>query len=73
LDRSGFGPIVDAGSVLMALPSSAELIVFEPDDKNFEELARIKMSDMSIFAHPVLSDSRIFIKDQQTVALYGME
>ena len=32
-DRSGFGAIVDAGSVLLALPSNSELIAFAPSDK----------------------------------------
>jgi outer membrane protein assembly factor BamB len=73
LDRSGFGPIVDAGSVLMVLPSNAELIVFEPDDKSFKELTRIKVSEASIYAHPVLSGKWIFIKDQQTITLYELE
>ena len=32
-DRSGFAAMVDAGSCLMALPSSSELIVFKPSEQ----------------------------------------
>lgn len=72
-DRSGFGAIVSAGSCLMALPSSSEMIVFKPSDKEFSELAKIKVSDTPIYAHPVIAGNRIFIKDQDTVAMLMIE
>jgi len=72
-DRSGFGPVVDAGSVLLALPSSAELIVFKADGKEYAELAKIKVSDTATYAHPVVAGNRIFIKDQEAAAMYTIE
>ena len=69
-DRGGFAAIVDAGSCLMALPSeSSELIVYKPSKNQYEELAKIKVADTPIYAHPVIAGSRIFIKDQESVAL----
>ena len=65
-----FGSIVDAGSVLFALPEKTGLIVFKPSDKQFEELARIKVSDTSIYAHPIIAGNRIFIKDKESLALW---
>lgn len=65
-----FGAIVDAGSVLVALPSKSELIIFKPGDKQYEELARIKVSDTPTYAHPVISGNRIFIKDKETVTMF---
>jgi len=73
LDRSGFGTIVDAGSVLMALPSSGEMIVFKPGDKKYEEIARIKVSETPIYSYPVIEGNNIFIKNQDTVTLYTIE
>jgi outer membrane protein assembly factor BamB len=66
-DRRGFAAVVSTDSCLLALPSNAELIVFKPSDKEYAELARIKVSDTSTHAHPVLAGNRIFIKDQETV------
>jgi outer membrane protein assembly factor BamB len=57
----------------MALPSSAELIVFKPDGKQYEELARIKVSDTAVYAHPVLAGNRIFIRDQESVTLLTVQ
>jgi len=68
-DRSGFAAIVDAGSVILALPSNSELIVFKPSDKEYAELARIKVADTPTFAHPVIAGNRIFVKDEQTLAM----
>ena len=71
-DRGGFGPIVDAGSVLLALPSSGELIVFKPNDKKYEELAKIKVADGAIYAFPVIAGNRVFVKDQDSLALLAI-
>ena len=49
----------------MALPSNSELIVFKPNDKEYTELARIKVSDTPIYAHPVIAGNRIFIKESR--------
>jgi len=71
-DRGGFAAVVDAGSCLLALPSNSELIVFKPGDKEYSELARIKVSDAPSYAHPVIAGNRIFIKDQDTVTLFSI-
>jgi outer membrane protein assembly factor BamB len=72
-DRNGFGAIVDAGSCLMALPSSSELIVYKPSKNQYQELAKIKVADTPIYSHPVIAGNRIFIKDQESVALLTIQ
>ena len=69
----GFGAIVDVGSCLLALPNNSELIAFKPDGGKYVELARIKVSDTATYAHPVIAGNRIFIKDQETVAMLTVE
>lgn len=70
LDRSGFGTIVDAGSVLMAMPSSGELVVYKPDPKQYEQAAKVKVAATATYAYPIFSGNRIFIKAQDTVTQY---
>ena len=72
-DRSGFAAIVNAGSFLLGLPSSSELIVFKPDDKEYSEVAHYKVSDTPTYAHPVISGNRVFVKDQESVAIWVVE
>ena len=65
--------IVDGGSCLLALSSSADLTVFKPEGKQYEEIAKVKVSDTPIYAHPVLAGNRIFIKDQETVTMLAVQ
>ena len=71
--RGGYGSIVDAGSVMLALTPSAELIAFEASDKGYKELARIKVASAGTYAYPVVSGNRIFIKDQDSVTLWTVQ
>jgi hypothetical protein len=69
----GFAAMIDAGSVILALPSNSELTVFKPSDKQYEELARIKVADTPTYAHPVMAGNRVFVKDQDAVTMWAME
>jgi outer membrane protein assembly factor BamB len=69
----GFGAIVDAGSCLMALPSNSELIVYKPSDKAYEEVAKIKVAGTATYAYPVLAGNRIFVRDQDAVAMLAIQ
>jgi len=71
-DRGGFGPIVSAGSCLLALPSNSELIVFKPTDKQYSEVAKIKVAETATYAHPVVTGNGIYVKDQESLALWTL-
>ena len=71
--RGGYGSIVDGGSVLLALTPASELVAFEPSEKEFKEVARVKVSSTPTYAFPIASGNRIFIKDQNDVILYAMQ
>jgi outer membrane protein assembly factor BamB len=68
-----FGFIVDAGGELIALLEKAGLIVFKPDGKQYEEIARIKVSETPIYTCPIIAGNRIFVKDKETVTLWTVE
>jgi outer membrane protein assembly factor BamB len=69
----GFAAILDAGSCLLALPSTSELIAFKPVGGQYEELAVIKVSETPTYAHPVIAGNRIFVKDQDAVTMWTVE
>jgi outer membrane protein assembly factor BamB len=70
---SQFGSVVDAGPVLIALLEKTGLIVYKPNAKQFEEVARYKVSETPIYAQPVIAGNRIFIKDKEAVTLWTIE
>jgi outer membrane protein assembly factor BamB len=69
----GFGSVVDAGSVLLALTSKSQLYVMQPSEKAYTEVASIKVADSATYAYPVVSGNRIFIRDVDSVALLTVE
>lgn len=71
--RGGYAQIVDAGSVLLALTPASELVAFQPSEKAYTEVARIKVSSTPTYAYPVVSGKRIFVKDKDDVTLFTVE
>jgi outer membrane protein assembly factor BamB len=69
----GFGSIVDAGQTILALTPSAELIALKPSDKEYSELANVKVPDAQPYAYPVVAGNRVFIKGQDSVSLFTIE
>jgi outer membrane protein assembly factor BamB len=72
-EQGKFGSILDAGTVIFALPDSAELIAFKPDGKEYSEIKRYKVSETKIYAHPIVSGNRVFVKDQDSLAMWAVE
>jgi outer membrane protein assembly factor BamB len=73
MGRGGYGSIVDAGSVLLALTPASELIVFAPSAKGFKEVAKYKVAESPTYAYPVVSGNRVYVKDQNAVTLWTVE
>ena len=69
--NSDFSTIVDCGSVIIGLTSIDNLIVLKPDGKEYSEVAKYKVSDTPIYAYPVISGNNIYIKDAETLMMYG--
>jgi len=69
----GYGSMVDAGSVLLALTPSSQLVVVEPTDKEYKQLASYKVADTQTHAHPIASGNRLFIKDKDSVILWTID
>jgi outer membrane protein assembly factor BamB len=71
--RDRFGAILAGGSAILALLGNSELIAFKPSDKQYEELARIKVSDTPTYAHPVIAGKRVFVKDRDVLTMWTIE
>jgi outer membrane protein assembly factor BamB len=70
----GYGSVVDAGAVLLALSPAAELVVFKPSQEEFSEVTRYRVSeDGATYAYPIVSGNRIYIKDRDSVALWTVD
>ena len=61
------------GKLLLALTTASQLYVVQPTEKAFTQVASIKVADTPTYAYPVVSGNRVFIRDQNSVALLTLE
>jgi outer membrane protein assembly factor BamB len=73
LGGRGFGSIVDAGSVLLALTPKGELAVFEPSDKEYKNLASYKVTETETYAYPVAAGNGLFVKEKDSLLLWNVD
>ena len=71
--RGQCGNVQSAGSVLIALTSDMNLVVFRPDTKSFTEVAHYKVCDSQPWAAPIIAGNRIYVKDQDSLTLWTIE
>ena len=64
--------MVMAGNVLFSLTDSADLIVSNVSSKGPSVLKRYNVADSPTWAHPVIVGNRILIKDEKTLAVWGL-
>ena len=67
--HNDFGTIVDAGSVIIALPQTSNLVVFKPDEKAYSEVATIKVADTPTYSYPLLAGKMLFVKDKESLSM----
>lgn len=65
--------VLSADRVLTFLTVEGKLIIVRKNSKSFEPVAQYTVADSSVWAHPVLLDRQILIKDTSTLALWKIE
>jgi outer membrane protein assembly factor BamB len=67
-----YGSVVDCGTVMLGQTLKGDLVFFKADTKAYEELARYKVSGTELWALPVVSEKRIYVRDAETVSLWNL-
>jgi outer membrane protein assembly factor BamB len=70
---AGYGSVIDAGSVMMAMTPAANLVIFAPDHSEYKEIAKYKVADGNTYAYPIPSGNRIYVKDKDSIILWTFE
>jgi len=68
-----FASVVDLDKVLVSLPAKGMMLVFEPDNTSYVELAQYKVADSDVYAHPLFMGNKIIIKDQDKLTCWAVE
>jgi hypothetical protein len=61
-----------AGNTLFSLTDGADLLVSNVSSKGPSLVKRYDVAESSTWAHPVVVGNRILIKDEKTLALWGL-
>ncbi len=69
----GFATLISAGTTMIAMTPSSELVVFAPDGKRYNELARIKVADSPTYAYPIVTDNQVLVKDQDALTSWSLK
>ncbi len=70
---AGYGSVVNAGSVLLALTPTGELFVFRPSAEKYDLIAKYKVAGDKTYAYPIASESAIYIKDGTTITRWSVK
>jgi outer membrane protein assembly factor BamB len=68
--NSEFATIADYGTVLIALTSTGNLLVINPDSQAYTELAKYKVAETATYTFPIVSGNLIYVKDAENLILY---
>ncbi len=66
-----FASMLDLGPAMMTLAGNAVMVVFEPNGKAYRELAKYKVSDTEIYAHPIADGDKIYVKDKEKLTCWS--
>lgn len=59
--------VLDGGSVILALTTGMELVVFDASDAAYTERARWKVAESPTWAHPVVAGRVVYVKDEESL------
>lgn len=65
--------ILDIGNVLISLTNDSQLRIIEKNSSSFKLIKQYSMADNPIWAHPVLWNKNILIKDEENLTLYSLD
>lgn len=67
-----FASVLDLGKVMMSLPANGQLIFFKPDYQSLKQIAKYKIAETEVYAHPVISGNKIYVKDKEFLTCWSL-
>lgn len=68
-----FVSTLDLGEILLSLPATGKLLFFEPNPESFIQKAIYKIADTEVYAHPVVTGNRIYVKEQDLLTCWTIK
>lgn len=71
--RGETGGVLSAGPVILALSAGGQLVAFEPNGKEYKEVASYKLSPTPGYSYPIVSGNRVYVKGTTDLTLWTIE
>ncbi len=68
-----FASTLDLGDAMLNLAGNAQLTFFSPDPSSYKMLARYKVSDTEVYAHPLVVGDKIYVKDKEKLTCWAVK
>lgn len=68
-----FASTLDLGEVILSLPATGEILLFEPNAENYVAVATYKVADTDVYAHPLVVGNTILVKDEDILTYWLIE
>jgi outer membrane protein assembly factor BamB len=68
-----YASVLRAGDLLIFLNDDAELIIARKSTKRFQTIARYSVADAPTWAHPIIFDRNILVKDEASLTLWSIK
>lgn len=67
-----FASTLDLEKVLLSLPATGKIIVFEPNPKKYSQKVEYKIAEPEVYAHPLATGDKIFVKEQEILTCWSV-
>ncbi|MFQ5638419.1 MAG: PQQ-binding-like beta-propeller repeat protein [bacterium] len=71
--QGGNAALVRAGDMLLSLQTDSRLIVSKPSAQGLDIVREYTVADSPTWAHPLIFDKKMLIKDKTTLAMWSLE
>jgi outer membrane protein assembly factor BamB len=65
--------LVSAGNFLLLLTNDGNLTVARKQSPELQQVARYKVAESATFSHPVITATRVFVKDSDSLHAWSVE
>lgn len=68
-----FASTLNLGDVILTLPATGNLIVYQPNPEKYQPVKIYKIAETEVYAHPLLSENKIFVKDENFLTCWSVK
>ena len=72
ITHNRFAATLDLGEVILSLPATGNIIVYKANGQKYDEVAKYKVADTEVYAHPMVVGDKIFVKDKEMLTCYSL-